>query len=118
MLNVFLRKQSVICPIGVHEFERLEGVKLLISVDVSFSAHPDQDQLSQTLDYTELVDIVNQKAAQPQLLLETLAQEIAAEIKIRTSMPMEKINILIEKPEIPHDGYRAEACGIAMEFRY
>jgi dihydroneopterin aldolase len=64
------------------------------------------------------VDIVNQKAAKPQLLLETLAQEIAAEIKKRTAMPMEKINILIEKPQIPHVGFQAEACGIAMEFRF
>jgi dihydroneopterin aldolase len=118
MLTIFLRKQSVICPIGVHEFERLQGVKLLISVEVSFSVHPDQDQLSQTLDYTELVDIVNQKAAKPQLLLETLAQEIAVEIKKRTAMPMEKINIRIEKPQIPHVGFQAEACGIAMEFRF
>ncbi|MBM3919660.1 MAG: dihydroneopterin aldolase [Sphingomonadales bacterium] len=112
MFFVFLDSQEVNCPIGVHEFERKEGVKLFISVKVQLSHVPDMDHIYHALDYTQLVDIVNEVSSQERQLLETLAADIAAEINTKSSTAIENIHIRIEKPQIPHDRYNAKSCGI------
>ena len=65
MFVVFLDSQEVHCPIGVHDFERKEGVNLYISVQVTLNRHVGLDDLNHTVDYTSLVDIVNEQAAIP-----------------------------------------------------
>lgn len=112
MFVVFLDSQKVNSPIGVHEFERIDGVELLISVKVTLGKSPDNDHINQTFDYTRLLDIVNEQAAMERQLLETLASDIHEAIKNEASNPIENVHIRIEKPHIPHSGYNAIACGI------
>ncbi|MEK0420720.1 MAG: dihydroneopterin aldolase [Bacteroidetes bacterium] len=112
MFFVFLDSQEVHCPVGVHEFERKSGVNLLISVRVKLRHSPDMDHIYHTLDYTRLVDIVNRVSAQERQLLETLASDIATAIHKESDTGIENIHIRIEKPYIPHEGYRAKSCGI------
>ena len=112
MFVVFLDSQEVHCPVGVHEFERKSGVDLLISVRVKLRHSPDMDHIYHTLDYTQLVDIVNRVSATERQLLETLASDIATAIRNESSTGIENIHIRIEKPQIPHKGYNAQSCGI------
>jgi dihydroneopterin aldolase len=112
MFVVFLDSQKVNSPIGVHEFERKEGVVLLVSARVTLGKNPDSDHINQTLDYTQLLDIVNKQASKERQLLETLASDIYEEILKIALNPIENIHIRIEKPHIPHTGYAAKACGI------
>lgn len=116
MFVVFLDSQQVHCPIGVHEFERKEGVKLTISVHVTLSKHVGLDDLDHTIDYTLLVDVVNEQAAKERQLLELLAVDIQSAILSKSPSIIEKIHIRIAKPVIPHHGYAANACGI--EYTY
>jgi dihydroneopterin aldolase len=112
MFVVFLDSQEVHSPIGVHEFERKSGVKLLISVRVKLRMAADSDHISRTLDYTHLVDIVESEARKERHLLETLASDIAAALQKESPKGIENIHIRIEKPQIPHEGYNAKACGV------
>lgn len=112
MFVVFLDSQEVQSPVGVYEFERKAGVKLFISVKVHLHHTPDINHIQHTLDYTQLVDIVNREACKERQLLETLAADIAAAIHSQSSTAIENIHIRIEKPKIPHDGYQAKSCGI------
>jgi dihydroneopterin aldolase len=116
MFVVFLDSQEVHCPIGVHDFERKEGVNLYISVQVTLNWHVGLDDLDHTVDYTSLVDIVNEQAAIERQLLESLAIDIQAAILAKSPSIIEKIHIRIVKPAIPHFGYAASACGIEYTF--
>lgn len=112
MFVVFLDSQKVHSPIGVHDFERKEGVTLLVSASVSLGKHPELDHINQTFDYTRLLEIVNEQAAKERQLLETLASDIYDAILKAAVNPIENVHIRIEKPQIPHSGYAAKACGI------
>ena len=118
MFIVFLDSQEVQSPIGVHEFERKAGVELLISVKVQLRHAPDMDHIYHTLDYTKLVDIVNEVSSHERQLLETLAFDIAATLHKDFESGIENIHIRIEKPYIPHKGYKAKACGIEFTHSY
>ena len=116
MFVVFLDSQEVHCPVGVHEFERKSGVQLKISLRVTLQNIPDMDRIYHTLDYTQLVDIVNKEAEKERHLLETLASDIAIAIQNTSTQSIDNIHIRIEKPVIPHEGYAAKACGIEYSF--
>ncbi len=118
MFVVFLDSQEVHSPVGVHEFERKSGVKLLISVRVKLRRAPDMDHIYHTLDYTRLVDLVNRVASAERQLLETLATDLAVAIHKDSTAGIEKIHIRIEKPQIPHKGYNAKACGVEFTQDY
>jgi dihydroneopterin aldolase len=116
MLVVFLDSQEVHSPIGVHDFERKEGVNLYVSVQVTLKRYVGLDDLNHTIDYTMLLDIVNEQASKERQLLESLAMDIQADIMAKSPDIIEKIHIRIVKPAIPHFGYAASACGIEYTF--
>lgn len=118
MFVVFLDSQEVNSPVGVHEFERKSGVRLNISVRVVLRNNPDMDHIYHTLDYTQLVEIVNREASKERHLLETLASDLATEIYKVSGSGIENIHIRIEKPQIPHEGYNAKACGVEFAKDY
>lgn len=118
MFVVFLDSQEVCAPIGVHEFERKAGVKLWISLRVKLSKLPDLDHIDHTLDYTQLVDIVNAQSSKERQLLETLAYDIRSAVLEKSKVGIENIHIRIEKPQIPHNGYAGKACGIEFSFTF
>ena len=89
---------------GLHTGEEILGGEF----EINLSAHYTPLELpiinlSDTVDYSALYELVKTRMQKPALLLETLATEIAAEILAKFSL-VEEVNISIYKlhPPIPH----------------
>lgn len=113
--SVFLNKQRVKAPIGWYEEERESGVELLISVKAQLAKTGGNDNLSDTLDYVSLVNIVNEQSSIETHLLETLAERIIENIFQLKPNLVCSVYVMIEKPHIPHPSYAGQACGIELE---
>jgi dihydroneopterin aldolase len=95
---------EVFANIGVPEEERGEPQRLLISVDMtvtSITHAADTDDLSRTINYQDVAQRMTSLATKrPRKLIETLAEEIAAEV-LKT-YPIQKIAIEIKKFILPN----------------
>ena len=68
---------------GVYEKERKDGNDFLVDLEVTydFESQAEQDDLSQTINYEQLYEIVRQVMEEPTSLLEKLAWRIAKRVK-------------------------------------
>lgn len=70
--------------IGVYEQERVAGNEFSVDLEVRFARHGDiADNLSLTVSYADLYEIVKVKMGECCMLLETVCERIAAEIRSR-----------------------------------
>jgi len=85
---------------GLYPEERRAGNRFKIDLDVFFPAEDNIEQLSQTIDYAVLYDllVVRMKEATP--LLETLAQHLSHAIKEKFPV-ITRIIIRIQKCQMP-----------------
>ena len=89
---------------GLHTGEEILGGEFEVNLTVHYSpVELPVQNLSDTVDYTALYELVKTRMQKPALLLETLVTEIAAEILAKFSL-VEEVNISIYKlhPPIPH----------------
>jgi dihydroneopterin aldolase len=98
---------EVYSHIGVPDAERGEPQRLLISLEISvgsFSQAAGTDNLAWTVNYADVVERVKQLTARrARKLLETLAEEIAADLL--KSFPIKKITLEIKKFILPDAQY-------------
>jgi dihydroneopterin aldolase len=89
--------------IGVSEEERAQPQRLLVSLEMSVDGFPQaaaSDDLALTVDYFTVAQRVKTLAAErPRHLLETLAEEIAADLLKR--FPIPKLTLEIKKFILP-----------------
>jgi len=93
--------------IGVPDAERREAQRLLISLEMatdSFSHAAGTDNVAWTVNYADVVQHVKKiTASRARKLLETLAEEIAADLL--KSFPIRKITLEIKKFILPETQY-------------
>jgi dihydroneopterin aldolase len=98
---------EVFANIGVPEAERREPQRLLISLELSvdsFSHAAGTDNLAWTINYADVVVHVKKITAQrARKLLETLAEELAADLL--KAFPIRKITLEIKKFVLPDAQY-------------
>jgi 7,8-dihydroneopterin aldolase/epimerase/oxygenase len=99
---------------GVHEEEALTGNEFELSLQVTFREQSLRiDDLSSTINYSELFQLVKQRMSRPTALLETIAGDIINEIHAVYPFVMRiKISIFKLQAAIPYlDG----KVGITLE---
>ena len=107
MMNISIRDLSIYAYHGVFEQERRTGQPFRIDCDLAFDPSGTILALEQTIDYTSIITLIRSVMAEPEPLLETVAQHIAD--RIRREHPVVRIvDISIEKcaPPIPSFGGR------------
>jgi 7,8-dihydroneopterin aldolase/epimerase/oxygenase len=98
---------EVFARIGVAEEERRDAQRLLISLELSvdsFAEAAKTDDLSRTVNYFNVAQRIRLAAAErPRKLLETLAEELAAQVL--AAYPARKIALEIKKFILPDARY-------------
>lgn len=97
--------------IGVAEQERTVGNEYTVSVTIRYDAGQfKREDLSSTISYAEVYEVVKDKMSEERLLLETVAKDIADEISSRWS-EAEEITVGIDKTAPPVAGI-VGSCGV------
>jgi 7,8-dihydroneopterin aldolase/epimerase/oxygenase len=105
MIKISLHHIMLFGHHGIHPEEKITGGEFEVNMDVSYV--PDQTimDISQTIDYTILYDIILQRMKKPADLLETLVQDIDREVRERFPQARQ-INITISKIHAPLINFR------------
>lgn len=92
-------------PLGVFDFEKSNGNKFLISVDLWGDYHTcmQSDALNDTLDYQLIFNIAHEVLSQGGNLIESAAQKITDRILL-LDFPLTKVRVYIQKLNPPLDG--------------
>ncbi|MBV9960974.1 MAG: dihydroneopterin aldolase [Parafilimonas sp.] len=101
MLKIELSKLQFHGFHGVHEEETKAGGNFEVNMTVYFN--PENipvKHLHETIDYTQLYEVIKQRMQKPTKLLETLATEIARQVLDRFSR-IEEVSIAIKKLNPP-----------------
>ena len=101
MLKIELAKLQFHGFHGVHEEETKTGGDFEVNMTVYFK--PENlpvKHLHETIDYTQLYELIKQRMQKPTKLLETLATEIAQQVLDKFSK-IEKVNVGIRKLNPP-----------------
>ncbi len=85
---------------GVYEEERILGNDFEVNVSVTFQADEPVSSLHDTINYVSIYNIVKKRMALPLPLLETLAQEMTAEI-YNFDNRIKTISVSVEKKNPP-----------------
>ncbi|VAV99473.1 Dihydroneopterin aldolase [hydrothermal vent metagenome] len=110
--RIFLRGYKIMASIGVHPHEHL--AKQLIKVDVELelgdTQAPQQDQLTETLNYEQLAELIENLCDQGHVqLIETLVERIAT--KCLADFAIQAVRVRIEKPGAIA---KADAAGVEL----
>ena len=90
---------------GLYPEERITPQPFELDVDVEADLPPVVTQLEHTIDYVGIHRVIENRMAQPSLLLETLASEIADAIHVFDYRVM-KVSINIKKLKPPVPGFK------------
>lgn len=114
--QVLLRKVRLFAHHGVLPQERLVGAyfTLDISIDTDFSCAAENDDLSGTISYADVYDVVCAEMQKPSALLENVAERIAQALFSRFLMA-QAIDIEIIK-ENPPMGADCEGAGVHVRY--
>lgn len=109
--RLFIRRLTLVAPIGAYEHEKLAPQRLVLSCDVWVPTTPvHRDSLDEVLNYDQIVDVLRNTAlARHHDLQETLVEEIAE--RLLTLPGALAVRIASEKP----DAYRdVDAAGVEI----
>lgn len=102
---------------GVYEEEQLTGNEFEINLDVFFNENVEIiSQLQETISYAALFQLVQERMNIPTPLLETIAMDIARQIKEQYPKVLE-INISISKSNPPLSNFMGQAT-VTFSKRY
>jgi dihydroneopterin aldolase len=114
--TVFLDKVRYHLPLGLYAGEKLCGNEILISVSVTMSK-PDDEEIQHWLNYELLHQIILKNVAQTHELLETLAQQILADVRAEAAAGnLQQIEVMIEKPNLPISAFQARSAGVKLRW--
>lgn len=104
----------VLAPIGVHPLERKAGTPLEISLKVTFIREIEQKwELNQSVDYADLVTLVQSLAKVECELLEDLGDRILSELALQYPQ-LDSAHVNIAKPQIHIAGAKLESCSVEL----
>jgi len=105
MIKISLSNIMLFGHHGIHPEEKITGGEFEINMDVSYVPDQSITDISQTIDYTILYDIILKRMKKPADLLETLVQDIDREVRERFPQTRQ-INITISKIHAPLINFR------------
>ena len=105
MITIELKDLQFFSFHGLHEAERILGNNFAVNVSVTITAQNSISNLDQSVDYVLLYEIVKKRMEIPTALLETLVQEMSAQIH-STFVNATAINISIDKIFPPISGFQ------------
>lgn len=114
MYIIELKNQQVHAHIGWGQEERDQGVRLLVSVQVQIDADIDNDDLKNSINYVDILNIVLSEAEKELKLLETFAKAISNKIKMLQVFGLKKIEVEIKKQQLPVIGYLADYASVCF----
>lgn len=101
MQEVALEKVRFFSPIGYYEEERILGNEFFVDVHVCFPfGNPDAEDLSNTINYEELYQMLCEVMRQERKLLESAAEEMLSRIRARYDF-VEEARVSIRKTTPP-----------------
>lgn len=104
LIKVCLHNLLFFARHGIHEEETLVGGEFEVNAELSYEEPAAGiKKINDTVDYTAVYQIIRDRMQKATPLLETLAMEIAAEIK-KTFFVTKEINIRIKKNNPPVTG--------------
>jgi 7,8-dihydroneopterin aldolase/epimerase/oxygenase len=80
MFTIHLQNCRFFAHHGLHEEEAIVGAAFEVSLSASFEEDGNITRMNQTIDYVTIFEMVKKHFERPRQLLETLAQEIAADV--------------------------------------
>jgi dihydroneopterin aldolase len=100
MLTVSLNSMRFHTFHGMYPEEKVTGNEFEVTLQVKYEGEKRIDDISQTINYVDLFEMVNKRMQVPTPLLETVAMDIAS--AIREKFPVvHEINITINKLSLP-----------------
>lgn len=106
MIRISLHKLVFNSFHGVYDEEKKIGNDFEVNLDVYFhESVPMITQLDETINYAALFELVKERMALPEPLLETLAMDIATQAKQQFPVIVE-INVSISKINMPLTNFR------------
>lgn len=105
MITISLHGAEFFALHGFYPEEQKLGCKFIVDIDVDFepAANLTEDKLGNTVDYEQLYHIAQQQMNKTSKLIETVAQAIANEIKLKYSF-VDKISVAVRKLNPPLKG--------------
>jgi dihydroneopterin aldolase len=86
---------------GVLESERRRGQKFIVDVELTLNLKNMNDKLNKTVDYADVVKLINMHiTGKPVLLIETLAENIGKDI-LKKFKKISNIIVKVHKPKAP-----------------
>lgn len=88
---------------GVYEEEKIIGNNFEVNADISFNVQTPITNLSQTINYATIYEVIKKRMTIPTALLETLTEDMAHQIQLLDKR-IQHISITIKKlnPPIPN----------------
>lgn len=114
MLTIHLHQLEFFGYHGLHAGEALTGNRFLVSVDVQFNKDAIVHNISDTLDYAAVYEVVRVIMKKPEALLEMLAEKMVNGIK-ELDPRIRKINVSIKKMNAPIAGFQGEV-GVTLQY--
>ncbi|ASU34099.1 dihydroneopterin aldolase [Mucilaginibacter xinganensis] len=105
MITISLHGAEFFAFHGFYPEEQKLGNKFIVDVDVDFTPVTDlrEDKIANTVDYEKVYNIVEEQMRKTAKLIETVAQNIAEDIKMQFSFA-DKIRVSIKKLNPPLKG--------------
>ncbi len=101
MLSIHLNNVSFFAYHGLYENERKEGNLFTVNATINYYPTRMIDDLSQTIDYVSIYELIKKRMSTPTHLLETIVMDIANEILSQYPLAAEVyISLTKEKPPI------------------
>jgi 7,8-dihydroneopterin aldolase/epimerase/oxygenase len=116
MIKILLQQYRCKAFHGVFPEEQVTGGEFEVNLDVSFEEQGILEELKDSISYTHLLDLVKASMKVSKPLLETVCQEIAAEIKAAYPFVGE-INITISKLAPPIANFQGRV-GVSYQKKY
>lgn len=85
---------------GLYEAEKINGNQFELDVDIELNTTEGITTLGQTLDYVAVYEIINSRMKQATPLLETLAEDLVALIRLQDER-IKSISLIIKKLTAP-----------------
>ena len=100
MIKISLNQIRLYAYHGIHPEEKTTGAEYELNMDVFFDPLNKISEIDQTIDYTVLYGIIRERMKVPAELLESVVQDIEAEVRQRFPL-VRQINITISKINPP-----------------
>ena len=116
MFNMLIHRYPVYMSLGVYSQEHLQRSLVLVDVDIEYSANPSQDQLSETVDYSKLIEVIDEQLQGKRIsLVETSVNLIGRQL-LEQFPVIQHAKVYVEKTSFPNNLVKSGSIKISKSF--